>query len=145
LLLAWCGNRTKGNEAIKQKHIAHIAIAEDEMRILKLISFVLRSAGYIATGVSTGAGLVAAVLSSHSTDCPVDVIICDFYMPDQTGLQIMKELAAQKITVPLVIMSGLSDENILAQLKAEGCSYFLSKPFNPEELLQMVEKILRRS
>ncbi len=127
---------------MEQTEKKHIAVAEDEVRILRSISLMLIRAGYVVSKAETGTELISVVLSARSTDCPVDLILCDFNMPNATGLQVLHELETNAIKVPVVIMTGLSEEEILAKLEAAGCSYFLMKPFSPEELIQTVEKAL---
>jgi CheY-like chemotaxis protein len=124
----------------KQKHIA---VADDEKMILRAVSITLRRAGYVVSSVGTGTDLITIVLSSRSTDCPVDLILCDFNMPDKTGLQVMEELDIRTLKIPLVLMTGLSSDEVRAALKDEGNAYFLFKPFEPKELIDMVTRVFK--
>lgn len=118
----------------------HIALADDEKRIRQTVSLMLRRAGYQVSIAETGEQLLSLVLAARATDSPVDLVLCDINMPGISGQQVLKELNTSGTNMPVIMMTGLSDDVLIAEFEAAGCNYFLFKPFTPEELLATVAK-----
>jgi two-component system invasion response regulator UvrY len=69
-----------------------------------------------------------------------DVIILDLNMPEKDGLEILKQLRAEKNTVPVIILTLYPEERFKNIAFAEGAVAFLTKDCNPEELIQAIRK-----
>lgn len=69
-----------------------------------------------------------------------DVITMDVTMPIMDGLQAAQVIKEQNPAQKIIMLSAMSDQDIVAEAQAWGIVHFCSKPFKPEEI---VEKILR--
>ena len=73
---------------------------------------------------------------------PADIVITDIYMPDKDGLEALMELRRDFPEVKVIAISGgVSKQNILQVASALGACRTLVKPFEPAELLQVVEQL----
>ena len=75
---------------------------------------------------------------------PVDVVVLDIGLPDESGLRLLEELR-QEHAMPIIIVSGYADvEDRVAGLRM-GADDYLTKPFSPSELAARVYAVVRRS
>lgn len=117
--------------------MARILIAEDD----PLISAFLEK-GFRANGFST---LVAddgeQALSLGLTD-EFDLLLLDIGLPQKEGFHVLQELRARGKTIPVVVLTGRSERDVVACLEA-GADDYMRKPFRLEELLARVRARLR--
>ena len=118
-----------------------IVVADDVVEIQQLLQQWLRDLGCIVTCVSTGAEAVRVLRTVH-----VDMVITDILMPDGDGLEVITELKRAQPSVRIIAMSGGGNH-----LRATECLKFaaglgahgtLTKPFNREQLLEIVSQQL---
>jgi len=74
-----------------------------------------------------------------------DVILCDFVLPKMNGFDFLSSLSNSGIfsDIPFVMMSSRVDEHFKKQCKEKGASGFLEKPFDPPQLFEMLDSILK--
>lgn len=116
-----------------------IVVVDDDPFILQLLSEYLRKESYEVTSFLNGKELIPFVRSS-SPDC----MILDIMMPSIDGLTLLTELRSFT-EMPIIMISARGEENDRIQGLELGCSDFLSKPFNPRELVGRVKAMLRLS
>ena len=116
-----------------------ILVADDDEHILELVAFYLRKNGYAVALAHDG----DETLALERTVKP-DLLVLDVMMPGPDGLQVCKALR-QRGNVPIVLLTARSsDIDKIAGLRF-GADDYVSKPFNPEELMARIEAVLRRS
>lgn len=120
-----------------------ILVTEDEEHILRSVAFILHRAGFRVVRATNGNETLQAIQQSIQEKDPFDLLLCDVWLPGTTGVQIIKTLHAQNIRIPFISMTGLIDEKIGKELKDLGCGYFLTKPFEREDLLNAVHEVLQ--
>lgn len=77
--------------------------------------------------------------------CQYDLISLDLYLPDGDGIQFCKDIRTQKISTPILVLTGQPDTaDTVAALNA-GADDYLTKPFKFDELLARLRALLRRS
>lgn len=114
-----------------------ILVVEDEEPIAEFVAMYLRGADYRVTTAATG----AAALERIRADRPA-LVVLDLGLPDMDGLETCRELREK---VPVVVVSA-RDEDVDRIIGLEvGAADYLTKPFNPRELLARIRTILRRS
>lgn len=118
----------------------NILIIEDDKEIAEFISKGLEEKDYSTTVALTGTeGLKLAKSNKY------DVMVVDRMLPGIEGLDIIKEIRAEKNNTPTIILSALGEtDDRVAGLKAGGDDY-LVKPFAFAELLARIESLTRRS
>jgi len=116
-----------------------ILIADDNPDILKLIDVNLKYEGYKT--ITARDGIEALRLAGEKNP---DLIILDIIMPGMDGWQVLAHLKGKKTTehIPVILLTGVSMKEGKERGLIEGVEDFLSKPFNPLRLLEMVEEIL---
>lgn len=114
-----------------------IVIVDDDLFILQLISEYLKKEGYEVTSFNNGQTLIQHI-RDHRPDC----LILDIMMPGIDGLSLLRQLRTFT-EMPIMMISARGDEMDRIQGLEMGCSDFLSKPFNPRELVGRVKALLR--
>ena len=74
-----------------------------------------------------------------------DIIILDLMLPDMDGLEVLKKLRLEKISTPVLILSGLTAPDKKVQGFMNGADDYLTKPFDKSELIARIKAIVRRS
>jgi CheY-like chemotaxis protein len=79
-----------------------------------------------------------------AVDAQPALILLDNRLPDSSGQQVLRGLAANPVTaqVPVIILSGDSDEMTVRELLAAGAADFLAKPFDIQQLLEAIARYL---
>ena len=116
-----------------------VLVADDEPNIVELVSLYLTRHGYrVATAADGDEALRKA------RDLRPALLILDIMMPGPDGLQICRTLAHPG-GVPIILLTArTSDVDKIAGLRL-GADDYVTKPFNPEELVARVEAVLRRA
>ena len=113
----------------------NILIVDDKPEIAKVITIQL-SRDY---NVHSEANPIEALAWMHAGNIP-DLIISDVNMPEMDGRTFLKQLKASST---FIILSSLESSNDRIELLEAGASYFVLKPFNPQELKIRVRNLLR--
>ena len=116
-----------------------ILIADDDPSVLLLLEMLFIAEGFdVVTACDGFAALELAVL-----ELP-DVILLDVMMPEMDGLVLARELRARAETdiTPIVFVSARADADDVAAGRAAGGRAYVTKPFDPDELLAVVRAAL---
>jgi two-component system KDP operon response regulator KdpE len=116
----------------------NILVVDDDQRIIDFLSLRLKSEGY---AVLTAANGVQAIEQTRAHK--PDLIILDLNMPVMDGLETMRELRIFS-TVPVIMLTARSEDDDIVLGLRRGADDYLSKPFNPDELVARIEAIRRR-
>ena len=73
-----------------------------------------------------------------------NLVICDFRLPDTTGLEMLKEIRAIKQDLPVIIITAYSDVRMAVKLIQMGASDYITKPIHQEELILLIAKLLKQ-
>jgi DNA-binding response OmpR family regulator len=116
-----------------------VLVVEDEASIASFVSLYLKNAGYEVRTASNGTD----ALASAQADTP-SLIVLDLMLPDIDGIEICRRLR-QKSDVPILMLTA-RDEDVDKIIGLEvGADDYMTKPFNPRELVARVKSILRRT
>ncbi len=117
----------------------HLLIVDDDKRIRDLLNRYLTEQGFRITIAADAAEARRKLDGLH-----FDLIILDVMMPGESGLSLTKSLYEKK-TIPVILLTArVEAESRIAGLEA-GADDYLSKPFDPRELVLRINNILRRS
>ncbi len=117
---------------------SHILIVDDDTRIRSLLSQFLKTNGYRVTTAES-----AADARKRMEGLAFDLIVLDVMMPGENGFQFAQTLRLTS-AVPILMLTALADINDRIRGFELGVDDYLSKPFDPRELLLRVGSILRR-
>ena len=116
-----------------------VLVVEDEASIASFVSVFLKNAGYDVKTVATGAAALTEVANGN-----VSLIVLDLMLPDIDGIEVCKRIR-QRSDVPVLMLTA-RDEDVDKIIGLEvGADDYLTKPFNPRELVARVKSILRRA
>ncbi len=115
------------------------AITVDDSKTMReMVSFTLKSAGFEVSEAADGKEAIS-VLNGNA----VDVVITDLNMPNMNGIELIRELRANpnfKAT-PILMLTTEADDTKKAEGKAAGATGWIVKPFQPEKLVAVVNKV----
>ncbi len=117
-------------------------VVDDSTSMRQMVSFTLKGAGFeIMEG---GNGQEALDKLAASPNSKVDLIITDLNMPVMDGLTFIKHARSRpalKFT-PILMLTTESRDDLKANGKAAGATGWIVKPFQPEQLLRVIQKVL---
>jgi len=113
-------------------------IVDDEKAIRKFVKTALAAQGYAVFEAATGLEAL-----EESVACHPDVIVLDLGLPDQSGVEITRQIRSRSKT-PVVILSVRDRETDKIQALDAGADDYLTKPFNVGELLARLRAVMRR-
>jgi two-component system response regulator ResD len=115
-----------------------VLVADDDESIAELVRLYLAKQGYEVELAHTGSQVLARL-----KDASFDLLVLDIMMPGASGLQVLRELR-QYSDLPVIFLTARSmDIDKIAGLQL-GADDYVTKPFNPWELVARVEAVLRR-
>ena len=116
-----------------------VLVVEDEGSIASFVSLYLKNAGYTVRTAATGSEALAQVAAQMP-----GMIVLDLMLPDIDGIEVCKRIR-QRSDVPILMLTA-RDEDVDKIIGLEvGADDYLTKPFNPRELVARVKSILRRA
>ncbi len=115
-----------------------ILVVDDEPKIVALARDYLEHAGFAVVSASDG----SEALMRARSDAP-DLIVLDLGLPKLDGLDVARGLRRDS-NVPIIILSGRSDESDKLVGLELGADDYVTKPFSPKELVARVRAVLRR-
>ncbi|MDO9282601.1 MAG: response regulator [Methylotenera sp.] len=116
-----------------------ILAVDDSGSLRQMVAFSLKAAGYeVVQAVDGQDGL------NKAKEKTVDLVLTDQNMPIMDGLTLIKhlrELGSYK-TVPILMLTTESSDEMKAKGKAAGANGWLVKPFDPKRLIEVVQKVI---
>lgn len=122
----------------KVKPYGVILVADDDEDFAAIMREVLEECGYTVLLAHDGQQALDCVLAGN-----IDILLLDMHMPLLSGIEVYLELKKQHKAVPTIIVTAYAKEEVrsislLESLSIRGC---ISKPFDPEELINSIENI----
>jgi two-component system alkaline phosphatase synthesis response regulator PhoP len=116
-----------------------ILVVEDEASIASFVALYLQNAGYSVRTAATGMDALAQVASEMPS-----MVVLDLMLPDVDGIEVCRRIRKTS-DVPILMLTA-RDEDVDKIIGLEvGADDYLTKPFNPRELVARVKSVLRRS
>jgi two-component system response regulator HydG len=114
-----------------------ILLIEDDISFCKLLEKFLIKNGYEIT-IAFSAAEARLAIKKES----FDLILTDLRLPDSDGIGLMSEFKAAYPEIPVILMTGYSDVNTAVKAIKNGAADYISKPFNPDEVLLVITNAL---
>ena len=116
-----------------------ILVVEDESALLPLIAKMLRRSGYTVLTAASGREALAVALDHKGA---IDLVVTDVIMPMMGGPTLMQHLQIARPNVPVLFLSGYTDNELVRRGALQPGVVLLEKPFNAEQLTQAVRSLL---
>ena len=99
----------------------------------------------IQHGMHVEVAASGAEAKAHIADNPVDLLVMDIMMPGEDGLAVTRSLRGKGDTVPIILLTALGEDADRIVGLEMGADDYVTKPFNPRELLARIRAVLRRA
>ena len=116
----------------------HILVIDDDKKLGSLLKSYLSEKGYLVDVVEN-----TNLAKQMITSIIFDLLILDVMLPNESGLTFATKLKKQNI--PILMLSAMGDVNDRIKGLKTGVDEYLSKPFEPEELLLRIENVIKRN
>jgi two-component system KDP operon response regulator KdpE len=115
-----------------------VLACDDELKILRALKLVLRPEGFeVLTAASIEEALDVVALSG------VDAAIVDLVLPDGSGIDLCRRLREWS-SMPIIVLSAVGQQEEKVRALRAGADDYVTKPFDPQELVARLEAVLRR-
>jgi two-component system chemotaxis response regulator CheY len=117
-----------------------VLTVDDSAAIREMLAYVLKSAGHRVIEAEDGMDGLQKALGNQ-----VDLVITDQSMPKMDGITLVKALRAlpQYKGIPILLLTTESSDNMKEEGRSAGATGWLVKPFDPNKLIEVVEKVTR--
>ncbi len=119
--------------------MGRVLAIEDDRTVGLVLEHVLETAGHevrLARGVADGRGALA--------EGRYDAILLDLNLPDGSGLDLLREIREEAPSTPVLVLSGMRQEEVVVRGLRLGADDYVTKPFSPRELLARLERWVKR-
>ena len=114
-----------------------VAIIDDDLPILEYLETVFESEGWKTTAYETPVAFIKELQHVRP-----DIIFLDLMMPKINGVQVIQYLRKNKINIPIVVITAISQKEVITRVKEYGVSYFLTKPLHMNTILDTAKDAL---
>lgn len=117
-----------------------ILVAEDEDDIRFLVKTVLETKGYEVVEAYDG----LSALDAARTESP-DIMLLDIMLPVYNGVEVLEMLHADEATsgIRIIMMSALTNKELIDRAKASGAVGYIEKPFDPDKLEEQMLALVK--
>ena len=116
-----------------------ILIVEDDITYGMMLKTWLGKKGFQVASVSS-----IARAQKHLETEGADLILSDLRLPDKDGIDLLKWLGEQGLSIPLIMMTSYADIQSAVQAMKLGASDYVAKPVNPDELLKKISEAVKQ-
>ena len=118
-----------------------ILIVEDDELMIKILKFILNKEGYQLSIIKDGLSAIEQIPAINP-----DMVITDLLLPYKSGLEVIRFVKEKFKKTPIIVLSSLGEEeHSVSEAFKLGADDFIAKPFNPNELILRVKRLLNHS
>lgn len=120
---------------------ARVLVCDDNRLVADLLVHHLEALGFEVEAAADGDEALAKIEAAR-----FDAVVLDAMMPVRGGFDVVRVMKADPATadIPIIMLTGLSDDDNIRNAMSLGVADFMAKPFSPEELLLRLERLLGR-
>ena len=117
-----------------------ILVVDDDKEIVQLLEIYIRNEGYEPVAAYNG----KEALTKLNTNPDIGLVILDLMMPEMDGMEVIKQVRKDS-DIPILVLSAKTTDMDTIQGLISGADDYVTKPFNPLEVMARVKSLLRRS
>lgn len=127
------------NQPVNEKRPAHILLLDDEKPIRAFVSRMLKSMGHTVSQ----AGNLSEARNTLASN-PIEVVLCDITLSEESGLDLLHELAPRSPDIAVVMMTGNNDTKTAIECLRSGAFDYLLKPMTTKDIADVITRVLER-
>jgi len=112
-----------------------VYLVDDDDAVRRSAGFMLKTSGFEVEAFASGVEFLKQVKQAEP-----GCILLDVRMPEMDGLEVQRELKAQGVTMPVIVLTGHGDVNVAVTAMKAGALDFIEKPFEKSVLLSALEE-----
>ncbi len=116
---------------------ATVMVVDDERNMLRTLESILRADGYDAVLAGSGREALEKLAAQ-----PVQAMICDARMPAMDGFELLAQARKSYPHIPVIMITAYATPKLAVKAVKGGAADYLSKPFEPEELLHVIRTVI---
>ncbi len=116
-----------------------ILIVDDDLNVCTTLKEELTEVGYDTDFLLSG-----SEVNSYLKDNKVDLVLLDLVLPEKDGYEILQDISENRFDVKVVVLTAYADVKSAIDSARLGASDFISKPYDLDELLITIRKVLQR-
>ncbi|MFK7778327.1 MAG: PAS domain S-box protein [Gimesia sp.] len=117
--------------------VGKVLVIDDDKAVCNVINNILTRFGFSVLVANSGKEGIQ-IFEQHRS--AISVILLDNTMPGMSGMETLNVLNSKGVNVPVILTSGLSENEISTQMQELDISYFLKKPYKPKTLISIVSR-----
>jgi len=116
-----------------------ILVVDDEDIVLESCRRVLEADGYEVLLAASADQALQMI-----RDEPPDLLLVDVKMPEHDGVYLIREVRKERPDIPIVLMTGYTTKETVAEAAQIGAATLIAKPFTPDELAETVRRVVKK-
>lgn len=121
-------------------HLGSILIVDDDVNLCRALSDELTEVGYLTSFVNDAESLFRYLAEGK----PADLILLDLKMPVKDGFYVLARFQRENIRKKVIVLTAYSDLRSAMESAKLGASDFISKPYDLDELIITIQKVLQQ-
>jgi len=117
-----------------------VHVIDDDEAVRDSLAFLFDSVGMSPRTYESAVAFLRAL-----EEAPAGCVVTDVRMPEMSGLDLLRELRARNVALPIIIITGHGDVTLAVEVMKEGAFDFLEKPFDDDQLINVVRRALERA
>ena len=118
--------------------MAHILVVDDEETIRQVLEALLTSNGHTVHQAAEG----GEAIEYMKTGSDLDLVVTDMRMDPVNGMDVLVATKEHRSEVPVIMVTAFASDETSAEAMDKGAFAYLSKPFNPTQLMERVDRAL---
>jgi len=115
--------------------VGHVLVIDDDIAVCNVVNKILIRFGFSVFVANSGSEGIKIFEQNRDS---ISVILLDNTMPGMSGMETLNALNSKDLNVPVILTSGLSENDISSQMQDVGIVYFLKKPYKPKKLIKVI-------
>ncbi len=118
-------------------------VIDDSPTIRVSVEFALKSLGFPVQQAENGLDAMEKIKKIKGDGKDIQLCVCDINMPEMDGISFIKEFRTIDKFTPVIVLTTESEEDKIQEGREAGASGWIVKPFQPNELVDVVKKFIR--
>ncbi len=123
--------------------MTHIVVIDDSPTIRTSVEYSIKSLGHAISHAENGDDALKKISALKKAGDDLKLCICDINMPVMDGISFIKEFRKTDKFTPVLVLTTESEQDKIKLGKEAGASGWIIKPFQPSELIKIVERFVR--